>query len=187
LPFFDQVVSVRSVLGVLLLCLGVAAFAQNASSNRLALVDWTVPVPKTWNPQSPSSSMRLAQFSVPGKAGAGEVAIFYFGPGGGGPVQANIDRWASQFTTPQGGAVKPVVTKGTAAGMSVTHVELNGSYSRGVGMGQEGKPMPNQSLRVAVIETPKGNITFQIWGPRDTVTANWRAFKTMVDGIQQKK
>lgn len=131
--------------------------------------------------------MRLAQFSVPGKPGEGEVAVFYFGPGGGGPVQANIDRWASQFTTAQGGPVKPTVTRGTAAGMTVTHVELNGNYSRGVGMGQETKPLPDQSLRVAVLETPKGNLTFQLWGPKGTVSANARGFKSMVEGLRPRK
>lgn len=175
------------MLSVLLLSFSLLALAQSGASGRLPIVDWTVPVPKAWTQQPPSSTMRLAQFSVPGKAGPGEVAVFYFGPGGGGSVQANVERWASQFTTAKGRPAKPTVTRATVGGMPVTHIELNGSYARGVGMGQEGKPLPDQTLRVAVLETPKGNLTFQLWGPKETVSANWRGFKTMVDGLQPRK
>lgn len=174
----------RVVLLLSLLFALPASFAQGNASPGLRLVDWTVPVPKEWQPQPPSSNMRLAQFRAPAKAGPSEVAVFYFGPGGGGPVQANIERWTSQFTSPQGAPVKPVVSTGRVAGMPVTRVTLNGQYARGVGMGQEGATLPNQTLRVAVIETPKGNITFQMWGPKDSVDANWSGFKAMVDGIR---
>src|SRR5437660_1658653 len=60
--------------------------------------------PARWSAEN-ERPMRLATYKVPAAAGdkeAGECGIFYFGPGQGGDVQANIDRWTGQFQTPGG-------------------------------------------------------------------------------------
>ena len=42
--------------------------------------------------------MRKAQFELSTDAGhTAELVFFYFGPSGGGGVQANVDRWMKQF------------------------------------------------------------------------------------------
>jgi hypothetical protein len=174
-------------LGAVLLTLLVpAASAQQPAKGTIRVVDWTAPVAAGWVQQPPANTMRLAQFQVPGKGkdGNAEVVVFYFGQGGGGPLQANIDRWVSQFTTADGKPVKPVITKAKAAGMPLTTVELHGSYSRGVGMGPQGDALPNHSLLAYVVETPKGNVTFHLWGPRATVAANRKGIEAMVQGLK---
>ena len=64
------------------------------------------PVPLTWVDPSAwklsprKSPMRKATYIVPRKGGDpedGELAVFYFGPGQGGSVDANVDRWVKQF------------------------------------------------------------------------------------------
>ena len=63
--------------------------------------------PSTWISETPSSSMRLAQYRLPGLEGDpedAELAVFYFG-GQGGSVQANVDRWIGQFSNPDGSPV----------------------------------------------------------------------------------
>ncbi len=168
-------------LAILLLSVAAPAMAQTGT---VQLLDWRAPVPAAWKSQPPSSNMRLAQFIAPARPGDAEIAIFYFGPRGAGPLQANIDRWASQFTDAAGKPVQAKVTQGKAGGMPVTHVELHGSYARSMGAGQQGKVEPNQTLRVAVLETPKGPITFQIWGARDSVAAHAKAFRALVEGLK---
>jgi len=150
------------------------------------LLDLTAPVPAPWVSQPPASSMRLAQFRVPGAAGFGdaEFVVFYFGPGQGGSVEGNISRWESQFTAPDGKPVKAIVRHLTVSRMPVTTVELSGTYARGVGMGPAGAPTPDQTLLVAVVETPRGNLTLQLHGPHPTVTANREALWTLVQGIK---
>ncbi len=150
------------------------------------LLDLTGPVPASWVSQPPASSMRLAQFRVPGAAGSGdaEFVVFYFGPGQGGSVDANITRWESQFTAPDGKPVKAVVRHLTVSRMPVTTVELTGTYARGVGMGPAGAPTPDQTLLVAVLDTPRGNLTLQLHGPHATVGANQKGFWTLVQGIK---
>jgi hypothetical protein len=146
----------------------------------------TAPVPTGWVSQPPASSMRLAQFQVPGGSGHGdaEAIFFYFGQGQGGSVEANTARWQSQFTSPDGKPVKPNVEHLKVSGMPVTTVELTGTYARGMGMGPAGPPQPDQSLLVAVLETAQGNLHIQMHGPRATVAANRDAFLAMVRGIK---
>ena len=78
-----------------------AAPASNSSgdSKTARFLGLTAPKPATWMEQTPARKMRAATYSVPGPEGreAAEIVVFYFGPGQGGPVQANIERWQSQF------------------------------------------------------------------------------------------
>ena len=53
--------------------------------------------------------MRAATYAVAPAAGdtaPAECALYFFGAGLGGGVQANIDRWKGQFAAP-GGAPRP--------------------------------------------------------------------------------
>lgn len=156
-----------------------------AADKRLQVLDWSAQVPANWIAEQPQSNYRLAQLRVPSsKAGAdGEVIVYYFGRNQGGPVQANVDRWISQFTTADGKPVKPIIKTYAVKKMPVTAVELNGSYARSVGMQASMAPRPDQTLLAAVVETPKGNLTFHLHGPRSTVQANKDAFWKMVRSL----
>jgi hypothetical protein len=161
------------------------AAAQSGGS--FSFMGFRAPLPPNWVAQPPASSMRVGQYRVPGAAAAGdaELVVFYFGKGQGGTVEANIGRWASQFSTPDGRPAKPRVGKLKANGLAVTTVELTGSYARGVGMGPQGAAKPDQTLLVAVIETPEGNITIQLHGARETVAAQRKGFDAMVKGFRK--
>lgn len=166
---------------------GIAAVAADAGGSKngvVTLLDWQASAPKSWVRQPPANTMRLAQFQVPGKAGNAEAIVFYFGPGGGGSVQANIERWASQFSMPDGKPVKTTVRTFKVSGMQATSVELHGNYARGVGMGPQGAVLPNHTLLAQVVETPKGNLTFHLWGPKDTVASQRTRFEAMVRGLK---
>lgn len=176
-----------SALAILAVLAGVAAVAADAGGSKsgvVTLLDWQAPAPKSWVRQPPANTMRLAQFQVPGKAGDAEAIVFYFGMGGGGSVQANIERWASQFSAPDGKPVKPAVRTFKVSGMQATSVELHGNYARGMGMGPQGAVLPNHTLLAQVVETPKGNLTFHLWGPRDTVASQRAGFEAMVRGLK---
>src|SRR3954469_19341734 len=57
----------------------------------------------------PKSPMRKASFEVPHAKEDkedGELAVFYFGPGQGGSIDANVDRWVKQFSGVASGDVK---------------------------------------------------------------------------------
>ena len=71
------------------LLLSLAAAAQAASPMAVRVLDWMLPVPANWTPQMPSSDLRLAQFTIRSEGGAADAAVFYFGQGSGGSVEAS--------------------------------------------------------------------------------------------------
>jgi hypothetical protein len=147
---------------------------------------YTTQVPKAWTSATPSSSMRLAQYTVPGAAGAlpVEVVVYFFGPGQGGDPAANMERWHSQFSNPDGSPVKEVVTQDKRA-FPVTFVEYRGTYARGVGVGSSAADArPNHLLLAAIIETPKGSLFVQCYGPVAAADAQRAAFREFVLGLK---
>jgi hypothetical protein len=90
--------------------------------------------PKGWTSRTPSSSMRLAEYTVPKVAGDSEdatVTVFFFGATQGGNVQANIDRWITQVAQPDGKSSKDVAkttTMTSASGLKITIVDVSGTY-----------------------------------------------------------
>ena len=82
-----------------------------ASMTVLAASGLTFQAPDGWKALPPSSSMRVADFSLPRAAGDAEDAelvVYYFGGEGGG-VDANIARWESQMVPPPGKTPVPTV------------------------------------------------------------------------------
>jgi len=145
---------------------------------------WTAPA--GWVSETPSSSMRKAQYSLPGApgdSGEGQCAIFYFGPGQGGDVQANVSRWASQFTDSSGNHPTPSVTEGTIAGMKVLKVTLEGTYTPSPMMGGDLTPKPDSLLLGAIAEGPDSNWFFKCTGPRKTLEAHRKEFDALIDSL----
>ena len=144
-------------------------------------------LPAGWDEEAPSSSMRLAQFRVPGSDTGGDanLILYYFGEGQGGSAEANIARWRSQFSMPGGGVVEPDIETMTVDGMPVTLVELRGDYARSVGMGQAGAAEPDQILLATIVETPRGNVYVQLHGPAATVSSQRDPYLGFIRGIKQ--
>ena len=135
-------------------------------------------VPAGWTSRPPASSMRVAEFTLPkiaGDAEDGELVLYYFG-GTGGTVQANLDRWIGQITQPDGRASKDVATTTTmktTSGLSVTLVDVSGTYVAEVTPGsKERLNKPGFRLRAAVVETPTGPYFVKLTGPAKTI-AKW--------------
>ncbi len=142
---------------------------------------WSDPV--GWRRVQPSSRMRQAQYTVPGTGGAGdaEMAVFWFGTGQGGDIQANLDRWHGQFETPAG-VTPPAVTVRTVNNLRVHITERQGRYSGAMGM--PGGPAPSAhddwAMLGAIVETGNSPWFFKLTGPRATVEAARRGFDDLV-------
>jgi hypothetical protein len=136
--------------------------------------------PDNWKPRSPSSSMRVAEFVVPKAATDPEDAdvVIYFFAGGGGSVDANIQRWIGQFQEASGAALKdPGRSAFTVGNLKVTTVDVSGTYIAEVRPGAaERHNKPNFRMRAAVVETPKGPYFIKFTGPAATVKAASPAF-----------
>ena len=132
-------------------------------------------VPTEWTEQTPSSSMRKAQYALPKVSGDGEdgeLAVFYFGQGQGGSVEANIERWIGQISQPDGSSSKDKAktNKKEIGGMAVTLVDVSGTYS--AGMMSNAPPRQAYRMLAAVAETTDGPWFFKLTGPEKTI-AKW--------------
>lgn len=139
-----------------------------------------------WIAETPTSSMRKAQYRLPkadGDSEDAELGVFYFG-GGGGSVQANIDRWISQFSKADGSPVTDARTlHRTAHGIPLTIVDVTGTYVGGMGS-SETRPKTDFRMLAAVAEAGNGPWFFKLTGPAKTV-AHWEpGFQSFLDSIQ---
>ena len=139
-------------------------------------------VPDGWETAQPSSRMRLAQWTLPGDGDeAAEVVIFFFGPGQGGGVEANLARWFSQFEQPDGSSTKDQasVTKREVNTLRLTIADMRGTYIASVRPGAtERHHRPEHRMIAAVIEDDGdddgdgGPWYLRVLGPEATV-AKW--------------
>jgi len=158
---------------------------EQMAGQTVTLLDYQAIVPSSMQPHPSTSSMRLAQYVVAGEGeNQAEVIVYYFGQGQGGSADQNIVRWSAQFTGPDGGAVTPHVMDVDGATFPTTLAEFEGTYRRGVGMGAEAEPEPDQGLVAAVVETPLGNLFLQLFGDRSAVAAAREDFLSMVTSIR---
>src|SRR5581483_2154342 len=96
----------RSIAAVAMLG-ALAAWADSAAG-----LSWTTP--STWKADAPRP-MRVGTYKIPAAKGdseEAECAVFYFGQGQGGSVDANVQRWTSQFE----GAKAPATKKEKVSG-----------------------------------------------------------------------
>jgi hypothetical protein len=135
----------------------------------------------------PKSPMRKASFEVPHAKEDkedGELAVFYFGPGQGGTIDANVDRWVKQFTGVAPGDVKRADRE--ANGLRQHTVEIqHGTFDAGqMSMGGSGGPKKDYALAGAIVEAPSGAYFFKMTGPAKTVAAAHAAFFQLLDSVR---
>ena len=147
--------------------------------------------PSTWISETPSSSMRLAQYRLPrleGDPEDAELAVFYFG-GQGGSVQANVDRWIGQFSNPDGSPVtNPQVSERDVNGISLTIVDVRGTYHQAQGpMMAQTTAKENYRMLAAVAEGPGGPSFFKLTGPQPTVDHFEESFNSFLDTLRPSR
>lgn len=163
-----------------------AALAADAPKT-FTVSELTFTRPEKWQWVEVSSSMRKAQLKVEdaAKKEICEVVFFYFGEGGGGSTQANIDRWLAQFAEPKE-KLNSKVESVTVGGRKVTYVHAEGTYQSGMPGGPK-TPQPNSMLMGGIIESDSGNIFIRLTGPVALAKASQAEFRKMVESPLAKK
>lgn len=156
--------------------------APNAAApNPQATVLWTAP--KDWK-EMPPRPMRKTTYQADGKSGPVEIAVFYFGPGDGGGVDANIDRWVGQFQDLPKDAAKRSENKVGELTVHDVRVE-KGTFASGM-PGGPAKSEEGWGMHAAVVETPAGNYFFKMIGPAATVTEQEANFTSLLQSLRIK-
>ena len=144
-------------------------------------------VPSAWVDEPPASSMRRAQYRVPGPAGDAECAVYYFGPNQGGDAMANAVRWAGQFKQPDGRSAEQAMktSKLAVPGIEVLEVEVTGTYAGGMTMtAAPAEDKPGFMLLGAIAAGPDANWFFKLTGPEATVKAQRGAFEGLLRSLE---
>lgn len=150
--------------------------------------DITLKTPASWKQSKPSSNLRLAQFEIPPAEGdkePAELAIFSFGGGGG--VQANVDRWIGQF---YGDDRKSKVTSGKSDIGQYVVVDVTGTYKKPVGPPVLRKTEALKGARMLAVILAvegKGNYFLKMTGEGATVSAAAKAFRASFGGDEEKE
>lgn len=147
-------------------------------------------VPEGFQSEPPANTMRVAQYKIPsGTPGTkdGELVVFFFGAGQGGAVQANIERWASQFKQDDGSDPMKKAKTGTMktpSGLTVSFVELSGHYVSSMMGSGPSYDEPGWRLYGAVIEGPGGPWFFKAAGPEEVILKHRDALTALYQGVR---
>jgi hypothetical protein len=127
--------------------------------------------------------MRAAQFRVSDDA---ELIVFYFGEGGAGSVDANIERWLGQFTQPDGSPARDLakIEHPTIAGQPATTVVVSGHYVAEAMPGRAAIDKQDQALHAAIVSSPKGPYFFELKGGKSAVDANEARFRAFLASLK---
>ena len=110
--------------------------------------------------------------------------------GAGGSVDANINRWMTQFTQKDGKATRDraKIEKFKVAGQEVHLVDIGGQFKDQRGPFAPATLREDYRMMGAIIVTDKlGQYFVKMTGPQKTITANEKAFKKMIDSLKVEK
>lgn len=166
-----------------------AAFAALACSSEPAQQASTragrilIDVPPSWTPGA-TSAMRVAEWSAPGEAGAATLSLFWFGEGGAGGVEANLERWRAQFEQqpPDNARVSTLRFPGRPP---MTVLELQGTWvaETAPGSGQRHR-QEGWKMIAAVLDVPGGAHYLKFVGPAATIDAWQPAFHEALASVR---
>jgi hypothetical protein len=161
----------------------------DAGGGRKKMGSFTLVPPAGWQEKPTRSGMRAAEWRLPGEGGAedAELVAYYFGQGGAGGVEANLERWIGQFQQPDGKPSKEraTIANTTVAGQKATMVDVEGRYVAAMMPGApEAHDKPDWRMLAAIVESPDGPYYFKLVGPKTTVARHKAAFDAMVADLK---
>jgi len=163
---------------------------EKLPDGRVVLGPFTLAPPKEWNEKPITSSMRSAQFTWSEKSGEqAELIVYYFGEGGAGGVEANLERWLGQISQPDGKPSKDIakIERTKIANQEATIVSVAGRLTT---QQMPGGPAPvdmaDAMLLAAIVNSPTGPYYFKATGSKKTVEANNARFRAMLASMKLK-
>ena len=162
-----------------LLCCLVSSVQAEEPANKerkiyLASGHLELTAPKAWKKVQPKSRIVQYEFSAPADAKKDAPTARITIMGAGGSVKANIERWYSQFASPEKGSVKEnaKVEKFQADGQEIHLIDVAGTFKDRSGGGPfSGKPAvlrkDYRMLAAIIVTKDLGQYFVKITGPKD--------------------
>jgi hypothetical protein len=142
--------------------------------------DLLASVPVYWESETPSSTMRLAQFAVRDASSAAELAVF---SGQWGTIDDNVSRWIGQFTQPNGGSTQERTQRWeirSEGGIDITMVDIPGTFGGGMGGGEA---QTNYRMLGAIVPVNGTFYYFKFTGSEALIATQREAFNAFVQSL----
>ncbi|MEZ6089406.1 MAG: hypothetical protein R3C05_15525 [Pirellulaceae bacterium] len=144
--------------------------------------------PKTWKSVQPRSRIVEKEYALSkeGVEADGRLTMM----AASGSIEANIDRWIGQFVAADGGSVKKnaKVEKMNVGDNEIHFVELEGTFKESMGGGPfaPGKVVMRDDYQMlgAIIVNDGRQFFIKLTGPKEIVSENKEAFKSMLKGVK---
>jgi hypothetical protein len=135
--------------------------------------------PASWKAE-PAQQLRMHTFSIPkakGDDADAELAIFFFGVGGGGGIADNLKRWKGFFEAPKGKSIDDVSKVETfkVGKAELTYLDISGTYlSKFPPFAPNAKVIPKANHRMLAVafDCEDGPFFIRLTGPSATVAAS---------------
>jgi hypothetical protein len=166
----------KHLLTTLLIAL-VLSSAVHAEDGKLEVAGLIFKIEAPWAAVESTGMFRAGTLAakVEGAEKPVEAVFYHFpGPGGGGGVQANVDRWLGQFASKPESKTEEI----DAGGKKITLVTATGTYNDGPPMGAK-TPRENYTLIAAIVPTEDSNIFIKLAGPKEAIAKLAEGFKKM--------
>jgi hypothetical protein len=173
---------------------GAAGASRADDKGKVVEIDgFKAKVPTSWKEVELTEQQRnfgrIAQFAIP-KAKDDkyetEMYVFYF-KGSGGDAKANVERWKSQFTAPEGKKVETKVDEMKVGDTPVTYADVQGTYKfkkAPFNPNEKEELRPDYRLIGVVFESKNGPYFIRLVGPAKTVGENKKAFDEWLKGLK---
>jgi hypothetical protein len=148
---------------------------------------FTFAAPADWKVKPLASSMRAADFELTAEPGQdAELIVYYFGEGGAGSVEDNLNRWLGQFTQADGKPSQSVakIEKTKVAGQDATTVSVSGHYAAMAMPGGSAVDKQDQAMLAAIVASPSGPYYFKLVGAKKTIDANAAKWKALLASLK---
>jgi hypothetical protein len=142
--------------------------------------------PKSWKSSTPSSAMRRAQLKVEPLEGddyPAELVVLAI-PGGGGTVEANLERWQKMFKDENGDNPKIESKKVKGKNIEMTRAETSGHYYPAQRGGVKDPDRPGARLLGAIIMSDNNGYYIRMVGPDKTMKKLRDDFDAMLKTIE---
>jgi hypothetical protein len=167
----------------------VLVITEPLAAESVSGLTWTPP--SSWKAEG-ARPMRAASYTIaaaPGDSEGGECVVYYFGPGQGGGVDANIERWVQQFQAPDGGPAAKLAKRAskTVNGIAVTTLDLTGTYLfKPFPMAPKATPKPGYRMLAAIAQGSDAPVFFKLTAPKKTADAAEADFWKMIEALKKQ-
>ena len=148
--------------------------------------------PAGWKAEEPATKERVFQFLIPkveGDKHDAQLFVFFFGPGGGGGIQANIERWKGMIAPAEGAKAEDTykTTEFKVGDVKVTQFEANGTYKhkkRPFDPNEQPELRPDYRLVSVIFESANGPYFIRMFGPKKTMDANRKGYDEWIKNFK---